>query len=48
MTAGRVCAEIVSQMDLSRHVDWVLFEVVSNGAMGEFFSLLHARKSVLF
>ncbi|KAK2550862.1 Arf-GAP with Rho-GAP domain, partial [Acropora cervicornis] len=44
MTAGRVCAEIVSQMDLSRHVDWVLFEVVSNGAMERAFQV---REKVL-
>lgn len=44
MTAGRVCAEIVSQMDLSRHVDWVLFEVISNGAMERAFQV---REKVL-
>ena len=35
MTAGRVCAEIVSQMKLPRNIDWVLYEVIDDGAMGE-------------
>lgn len=35
MTAGRLCAEIVAQKRLSRDIDWVLFEVIDGGAMGE-------------
>ena len=35
MTAGRLRAEIVSQKALSPDKDWVLFEVIDNGAMGE-------------
>ena len=35
MTAGRLCAEIVAQKSLSRDIDWVLFEVIDGGAMGE-------------
>lgn len=35
MTAGRLRAEIVSQKALSPDIDWVLFEVIDNGAMGE-------------
>ena len=35
MTAGRLCAEIVAQKSLSRDTDWVLFEVIDGGAMGE-------------
>ena len=35
MTAGRLCAEIVAQKKLSRDIDWVLFEVIDGGAMGE-------------
>jgi len=35
MTAGRLCAEIVAQKGLSRDIDWVLFEVIDGGAMGE-------------
>ena len=35
MTAGRLCAEIVAQKGLSRDTDWVLFEVIDDGAMGE-------------
>ena len=35
MTAGRLCAEIVAQKELSRDIDWVLFEVIDGGAMGE-------------
>lgn len=35
MTAGRLCAEIVAQKNLSRDTDWVLFEVIENGAMGK-------------
>ena len=35
MTAGRVCAEIVSQMQLPSETDWALFEVIDNGTMGK-------------
>lgn len=35
MTAGRLCAEIVAQKSLPRDTDWVLFEVIDGGAMGE-------------
>ena len=35
MTAGRLCAEIVAQKNLSCDTDWVLFEVIDDGAMGE-------------
>lgn len=45
MTAGRLCAEIVAQKSLSRDIDWVLFEVIDGGAMGEssrsFQSVIH-------
>ena len=40
MMAGRVCAEIVSQMKLPRDMDWVLYEVIDDGAMGKFCSSL--------
>ncbi|KAJ7371856.1 ArfGAP with RhoGAP domain, ankyrin repeat and PH domain [Desmophyllum pertusum] len=39
MTAGRLCAEIVSQMRLSHDTDWVLFEVIDNGAMERAFQV---------
>jgi len=44
MTAGRVCAEIVSQMKLPRDTDWVLFEVIDNGTMERAFQV---REKVL-
>ena len=36
MTAGRVCAEVVAIKKLPPNIDWVLFEVIDNGAMGEY------------
>ena len=36
MTAGRVCAEVVALKKLPPNIDWVLFEVIDNGAMGEY------------
>lgn len=36
MTAGRVCAEVVELKKLPPNIDWVLFEVIDNGAMGEY------------
>ncbi|XP_022800725.1 arf-GAP with Rho-GAP domain, ANK repeat and PH domain-containing protein 1-like [Stylophora pistillata] len=39
MTAGRLCTEVVSQKALSRDIDWVLFEVIDNGAMERAFQV---------
>ncbi|XP_068702359.1 arf-GAP with Rho-GAP domain, ANK repeat and PH domain-containing protein 1-like isoform X3 [Montipora foliosa] len=44
MSAGRLCEDIVSQMNLARNLDWALFEVIDNGALERAFQV---REKVL-
>jgi len=44
MTAGRVCAEVVAIKKLPPNIDWVLFEVIDNGAMGEYCTIQGKKK----
>ena len=47
MTAGRVCAEVVAIKKLLPNIDWVLFEVIDNGAMGEYCTIQGKKKHLV-
>ena len=47
MTAGRVCAEVVAIKKLPPNIDWVLFEVIDNGAMGEYCTIQGKNKHLV-
>lgn len=47
MTAGRVCAEVVAIKKLPPNIDWVLFEVIDNGAMGEYCTIQGKKKHLV-
>ena len=48
MTAGRVCAEVVAIKKLPPNIDWVLFEVIDNGAMGEYLYYIRENQTPVF